>query len=514
MVSVKESASVALPLQGTLHADDSARRQRPRFARHPRRLHRQGRRRAARCRRRRRSRCLRAPQARSGATRTMQQGVTRGAGAWRVGAIIPKANSHIGYKGLDLTGITRAEVLAQASARNDNVGGTIEVRTGSPTGPDDRPGTVNVPGGCGVRNRSGEPQTAGAGGGRGRGGAGLQIALKPTTGVHDVYFVFKNPAATRDSAAHDGVVHHAVVVRRRRRAVLAGAGGGGDRVRSSSASVPSTSRTSGGTSRRDARPSPGGSSAPTFSAFNYADYRQHYTSWLFDAAAYAVVVAAGGQPAIQLLQATLLALTLICVIVACRTRVPRAGAAAGVARPDPRRSSCSSRARSRARTWCRSPALAGCAWLVERAGCATIGGAAVVGRVRSSRCGATSTSSACSAWLLSASSRPAEMVRPASLTRREAVRARDDCRRMRRGDGWRTRTGGDCSHTSTRTGRCRQLLTIAELQPPPLDGLSRVLRVPRAVRGAACHLAMADGAALGVVSRRGRSPRSARGSCG
>ena len=65
-------------------------------------------------------------------------------------------------------------------------------------------------------------------------------------------------------------------------------------------------------------------------SFNYADYRQHYTSWLFDAAAY-LSWSAGGHAAIQLLQATLLALTFGCVIFACRTRVPHAGAAATIA---------------------------------------------------------------------------------------------------------------------------------------------------------------------------------------
>ena len=127
----------------------------------------------------------------------VQQGVTPAPARGASAAIIPKANSHIAYKGVDLTGIARAEVAAQASARNDNVGGTIEVRTGSPTGPLLGQGAVNLPGGGRASGpTAGDAQTAG-GGGRGRGGAaGLQIPLKPTTGVHDVYFVFKNPAAT------------------------------------------------------------------------------------------------------------------------------------------------------------------------------------------------------------------------------------------------------------------------------------------------------------------------------
>ena len=132
----------------------------------------------------------------------VQQGVTAAPVRGTAGAVIPKANSHIAYRNIDLTGIARVDVMAQASPRNDNVGGTIEVRTGSPTGPLLGQGVVSLPGGRGAGASAGEAQTAGTGaapaaGGRGRGpGGGLQIPLKPTTGVHDVYFVFKNPSAT------------------------------------------------------------------------------------------------------------------------------------------------------------------------------------------------------------------------------------------------------------------------------------------------------------------------------
>jgi hypothetical protein len=56
-------------------------------------------------------------------------------------------------------------------------------------------------------------------------------------------------------------------------------------------------------------------------SFNYADYRQHYTSWLFDVSAYGAWMAAG-PVGIQLLQTALLALTLILICVACRVRAP------------------------------------------------------------------------------------------------------------------------------------------------------------------------------------------------
>ena len=56
-------------------------------------------------------------------------------------------------------------------------------------------------------------------------------------------------------------------------------------------------------------------------SFAYSDYRQHYTSWLFDALAYGSWTA-GGAVAIQILQASLLALTLSVVYCACRVRAP------------------------------------------------------------------------------------------------------------------------------------------------------------------------------------------------
>jgi cytochrome c len=129
----------------------------------------------------------------------IQQGITVAPARGTAGGIFPKANSHIGFRNIDLTGITKAEIAAQASARNGNAGGTIEIRTGSPTGPIIGRATVNLPGaGRGSGPTAGEAQTAGTGmaqGGRGRAG-GLQVTLEPTAGVRDVYFVFKNPDAT------------------------------------------------------------------------------------------------------------------------------------------------------------------------------------------------------------------------------------------------------------------------------------------------------------------------------
>ena len=56
-------------------------------------------------------------------------------------------------------------------------------------------------------------------------------------------------------------------------------------------------------------------------SFTDPDYRQQYTSWLFDSTAYLAYRAAGGA-GIQLLQALLLAATLALLYAACRTRAP------------------------------------------------------------------------------------------------------------------------------------------------------------------------------------------------
>lgn len=56
-------------------------------------------------------------------------------------------------------------------------------------------------------------------------------------------------------------------------------------------------------------------------SFGYPDYRQPYTSWLFDTVAYASWQA-GGAIAIQVLQASLLGLTLLLLYRACRVRSP------------------------------------------------------------------------------------------------------------------------------------------------------------------------------------------------
>jgi cytochrome c len=99
-------------------------------------------------------------------------------------AIIAHANSYIAFKGIDLTGVRRAEMAASAPPwGRDTPEGAIEIRLGSPAGPLLARADVVTP-----TLRSGDgPATP---------PAPITVALQETQGVHDVYFVFKNDRAT------------------------------------------------------------------------------------------------------------------------------------------------------------------------------------------------------------------------------------------------------------------------------------------------------------------------------
>ena len=118
------------------------------------------------------------------------------------GAVLPRANGHLGFKGIDLTGVTAIEITAQVTARSGHAGGTVEVRTGGPDGPllgqraygPGSGGRGAPPTATEIQAAGGKP-SAGQSGGRGNAPAAPIIAIPPTTGVHDLYIVFKNDAA-------------------------------------------------------------------------------------------------------------------------------------------------------------------------------------------------------------------------------------------------------------------------------------------------------------------------------
>jgi cytochrome c len=135
-------------------------------------------------------------------------------------------NGHIGFKKIDMTGIKQLELTATAVDRTGNTGGNIEVRLDSPTGEllgqievkvaaqqrggggaqaaqDAGGATGQRAGGTGVApGAAGGGASAPAAGQRagaaaanpfgGAGAGGLKVDIKEVSGVHDVYFVFKN----------------------------------------------------------------------------------------------------------------------------------------------------------------------------------------------------------------------------------------------------------------------------------------------------------------------------------
>jgi cytochrome c len=105
-------------------------------------------------------------------------------------------DGHLGFRALDLTGIAALTVNANTGGEMRAAGGAIEVRTGSPTGPIIGQASVAVapPRGRGA-GPAGAPAAGGGGGGRGGPPPATAIALTPTTGVHDLYLVFRNRQA-------------------------------------------------------------------------------------------------------------------------------------------------------------------------------------------------------------------------------------------------------------------------------------------------------------------------------
>jgi len=127
---------------------------------------------------------LRGPLVSAGSADVLQGVATtvenRGAGPV---AIVARHNSHIAFRGVDLTGIRRAELAASATGRQGSVGGTLEMRLGSPTGALLARADIDVA----------EPPPGTTGPYR---PPPVTVAIPQTAGVHDVYVVFTNDRAT------------------------------------------------------------------------------------------------------------------------------------------------------------------------------------------------------------------------------------------------------------------------------------------------------------------------------
>ncbi|GAB3552751.1 PQQ-dependent sugar dehydrogenase [Spirosoma fluminis] len=126
-------------------------------------------------------------------------------------------DSYIGYNKIDLTDIGQIDFLAQATSRVGALGGTVEVHLDSPTGPligkttpvkvanpapptaatAQRPATASAttPASTSTVTPAGQPDRATM---QRRMSQKVMATLTPTTGMHNVYFVFKNPQAAAD----------------------------------------------------------------------------------------------------------------------------------------------------------------------------------------------------------------------------------------------------------------------------------------------------------------------------
>ncbi|ULQ51797.1 PQQ-dependent sugar dehydrogenase [Flavihumibacter fluvii] len=120
--------------------------------------------------------------------------------------VIPNPNGFIGFRQIDLTGIKQMELGAMAMPRMGYVGGTIEVRLDGPTGEllgqteivsvdpvFPAPTANSVQNAGGVKAKPAPQKKAQTFNPFAR--PGIKLQVKPTSGVHDLYFVFKNDKA-------------------------------------------------------------------------------------------------------------------------------------------------------------------------------------------------------------------------------------------------------------------------------------------------------------------------------
>jgi cytochrome c len=95
--------------------------------------------------------------------------------------VVNRSGGSVALKQIDLTGVSALTFMAVAPAQYQAIGGKIEVHIDSPTG--DLLGESEL-----IRPTT-NPAAA---------PSQLRTALKPTSGLHDVYLVFRNPDAKGD----------------------------------------------------------------------------------------------------------------------------------------------------------------------------------------------------------------------------------------------------------------------------------------------------------------------------
>ncbi|HET7614621.1 MAG TPA: hypothetical protein VFK26_11910, partial [Gemmatimonadaceae bacterium] len=95
--------------------------------------------------------------------------------------VVNRSGGSVALKELDLTGVSAVTLMALAPSQYHALGGKVEVHLDSPTGP-----------------LLGESETIQPSADAQAPPSPLRVALTPRNGVHDVYLVFRNPAATGD----------------------------------------------------------------------------------------------------------------------------------------------------------------------------------------------------------------------------------------------------------------------------------------------------------------------------
>ena len=119
-------------------------------------------------------------------------------------SVVAFANSYLGFKSLDLTDISTLELNASAQRREGSVGGTVEVRLDSPTGPVVGEKLVEIAPEVDMTKLMAEMESAKKAAKPGETPPPVRrparppvtISIKETKGKHDLYFVFKNDKAT------------------------------------------------------------------------------------------------------------------------------------------------------------------------------------------------------------------------------------------------------------------------------------------------------------------------------
>jgi cytochrome c len=187
---------------------------------------------------------LRSPQLSPGKADTIYRGEVNLQTMFAVSLnIIPKANGFIGFKQIDFTGVQQIETSALALSMMGYVGGTIEIRLDKPDG--ELLGEVKVESSNPFAGASAAQNAQNTGGAKGKDSAakagavpltkageptkaaaakatkaelkgavkkpaagfanpfarpGVKTDIKPISGMHDIYFVFKNDKAVGDQA--------------------------------------------------------------------------------------------------------------------------------------------------------------------------------------------------------------------------------------------------------------------------------------------------------------------------